>query len=116
MAELTDEQYMCQMAIELVSKGVLVKFPGYPTFGKTFTAVCKEEAYEELDALTEDVAEGFAESVILEQIAEKIKIVDGDKEPLSKISTKMTKTDLLTMRVIVENQAILLKPSNATDE
>eukprot|EP01083_Nonionella_stella_P095706 268753_1 len=136
MAELTDDQRMCQMAIELVSKGVLVKFPDYPTFGSTFAALCKEEAYEELDALVEDVSEGFAESVILEQIAEKIKIVDGDKEPLclfihhtlshfkpppsslhlAKISIKLTKTDLETMRVLVESQAILLKPRNAKDE
>eukprot|EP01084_Bolivina_argentea_P309268 534949_1 len=136
MAELTDDQRMCQMAIELVSKGVLVKFPDYPTFGSTFAALCKEEAYEELDALAEDVSEGFAESVILEQIAEKIKIVDGDKEPLclfihhtlshfkpppsslhlAKISIKLTKTDLETMRVLVESQAILLKPRNAKDE
>ena len=77
-----DAQSKCNMAIDEVVKRVLIKFPQYPELGNKFKAHCVEEAFEEIDVLCEDLQEGFAESVIFEEIANEIEFKEEDKEAI----------------------------------
>ena len=74
----------CELAIEYVSQQISIQYPQYPEFASKWTEHCVEEAFEEVDLLIEDVAEGFEESVLLEAIAEDIDINEDDKESICK--------------------------------
>ena len=85
MAEgVPSNQTQCEMAIEYVSQRISNKFPQYPTIATIFKTRCVEEAFEEIDVLIDDVAEGFDESVLLEAIAEDIDMNQDDKELICK--------------------------------
>ena len=82
MAKPKPNKELCALAIDEVVKRVVIKFPQYPELGNKFKAHCVEEAFEEIEVLIEDVAEGFAESVILEGVSEDIEVKEEDKEPI----------------------------------
>eukprot|EP01083_Nonionella_stella_P205008 746944_1 len=133
-SNLTDAE-MCQMAIEHLSKRITIQFPEYPQFGSKFAAICAEEAYEELDSLIEDVAEGFAESIILETLADETEIKEHHKEALcsyihytlSTFSPPPTSLDLATISIkttakeryaiqeMLKKHAPCFKPHSAKD-
>eukprot|EP01083_Nonionella_stella_P312459 1117615_1 len=113
-SNLTDAQ-MCQMAIEHLSKRITIQFPEYPQFGSKFAAICAEEAYEELDSLIEDVAEGFAESIILETLADETEIKEHHKEALSTISIKTTAKERYAIQEMLEKHAPCFKPHSTKD-
>ena len=76
------QKQFCQSAISDVCSKISIKFPHYPQFAELFSAQCIEEAFEEIDLLIEYVSEGFDNSVILEEIAEKMEFEEKDKEAL----------------------------------
>lgn len=77
-----DPSQICDMAIDEVVKRMDIKFPQYPELGNKFREHCKNEAFEDLDVLITDVAEGYDESVILDAVYSDIEIKDEDKEPI----------------------------------
>eukprot|EP01084_Bolivina_argentea_P128391 226955_1 len=82
MAEEEQDAQICQMAINDLSQRLSIKFPGYPQLASKFITLCKEEAFEDIDILLEDVADGFDESVILDGLAADISVQEEDKEPI----------------------------------
>eukprot|EP01084_Bolivina_argentea_P213743 362925_1 len=130
------EQTECSLAIEYVASKISHKFPQYPSFAAKFKIHCMEEAFEEIEVLIDDVAEGFDESVILEAILEDINITHSDKEPLCQTiynllstyvppypepssldlreiyTTYDEKNDLNPMKKLVSSQVKLLEPTN----
>ena len=72
----------CDLAVETVVRKIKLRFPQYDTLGQLFKQHCIEEEYDELDTLIDDFGEGFAESVVLENVAEEIDIKEDDKEAI----------------------------------
>eukprot|EP01083_Nonionella_stella_P307346 1079846_1 len=139
MAEGSEDpgtQTKCEMAIEHVSPQIEEEYPQYPDFARQFKLHCIEEAFEEIDVILDDVAEGFDESVILEAIADDIEIKEEDKEKLCysihnlfsnyipprpapcslnliHLDTAFSENEMESMRKLVSAEAKLLEPNNA---
>eukprot|EP01084_Bolivina_argentea_P186861 321996_1 len=77
-----DEKQKYEMAIEHLCKTISIQFPQYPEFQHKFKEYCIEEAFEDIDVLVDDFADGFNESAVLENITQHIEITDNDKESL----------------------------------
>eukprot|EP01084_Bolivina_argentea_P254638 428132_1 len=77
-----DQATICQLAVQDLIRKISKRFPQYPQFGSQFRTIVIEEAYEEMDVLIEDFAEGFDESVILETMEDEIQFAQEDKNIL----------------------------------
>eukprot|EP01083_Nonionella_stella_P226614 804622_1 len=140
MAEGSEDpapQTPCEMAIEHVSPQIGSEYPQYPDFARQFRLHCIEEAFEEIDVILDDVAEGFDESVILEAIADDMDIAKEDREKLCYSihnlfanyhpprpeprslnlihleTTNIGETEMQSMKKLVHHEAKLLEPNNA---
>ena len=85
-------QTECESAIEYVSQKLSTQFNQYPTIATIFKTRCVEEAFEEIDVLIDDVAEGYDESVLLEAMAEDIEMKQDDKESICKFIHNLLST------------------------
>eukprot|EP01084_Bolivina_argentea_P086739 156753_1 len=136
MADLnpSESQKLCAMAIADVMKKLPTQFPQYPEISVQFNAICEEEAFDDMDVLLDDVGEGFEESVLCENLADKINIKDEDKEPLctalctlltnfqpalilnvAEMETKVDKEDVNAMTELVKKQVKYLSPTGQKD-
>eukprot|EP01084_Bolivina_argentea_P056005 102558_1 len=111
-----------------------IRFPQYEKLGENFKAQCVEEAYDDVPTLIEDVAEGYDESSILDELG--IEFKDEDKDAIcntihrilvsfnpapeslnlvSIVSCEVEQKEVEQMKQLVMNQAVLLNPDNQAD-
>eukprot|EP01084_Bolivina_argentea_P024321 45333_1 len=136
---MNEAQKLCQKAIDNVAQTLSSQFPQYPELGSKFKAICIEEAFDEMEVLLDDVAEGYEESVVIESLADVIEMKDEDQNhvctaihtalenfdispPLQISALRLVDIDLqvdekeiASMQKLIATQANSLKPEDVQD-